>query len=75
MHRIRRISNIVLPGHTPGMAILKLKLENKILLFTSDIFHSIMQFTRRDWYSVFDIDSKTAEVTNSCLNFWKAMHI
>ena len=51
------------PGHTPGMAILKLKLENKILWFTSDIFHSIMQFTQRDWYSVFDIDAKTAEVT------------
>ena len=45
------------------MAILKLKLENKILWFTSDIFHSIMQFTQRDWYSVFDIDAKTAEVT------------
>ena len=51
------------PGHTPGMAILKLKLENKILWFTSDIFHSIMQFTQRDWYSVFDIDAKTAEIT------------
>ena len=45
------------------MAILKLKLENKILWFTSDIFHSIMQFTQRDWYSVFDIDAKTAEIT------------
>ncbi len=51
------------PGHTPGMAVLKLNLENKILWFTSDIFHSIMQLAQRDWYSVFDIDSKTAEIT------------
>ena len=45
------------------MAVLKLNLENKILWFTSDIFHSIMQFKERDWYSVFDIDAKTAEIT------------
>ena len=51
------------PGHTPGMAILKLKLEKNNLWFTSDIFHSIMQLKQKDWYSVFDIDSKTAEKT------------
>ena len=45
------------------MAILKLKLGNKILWFTSDIFHSIMQFTKKNWHSVFDIDAITAEIT------------
>ena len=51
------------PGHTPGMAVLKLKIENKVLWFTTDIFHSIMQFTERSWHSIFDIDENMAEVT------------
>ena len=50
-------------GHTPGMAILKLETDGKKLWFSSDIFHSIMQITERKWYSVFDIDPKTAEET------------
>lgn len=50
-------------GHTPGMSILKLQNEENTLWFSSDIFHSIMQFKERNWYSVFDIDPKKGEVT------------
>ena len=51
------------PGHTPGLCILKLEEDGKILWFTSDIFHSIIQFKERQWYPVFDLDPKNAEVT------------
>ena len=40
------------------MAVLKLKIENKVLWFTTDIFHSILQFTERSWHSIFDIDEQ-----------------
>ena len=48
------------------MAVLKLKIENKVLWFATDIFHSILQFTERSWHSIFDIDDideNMAEVT------------
>ena len=51
------------PGHTPGLSILKLEAEGKVLWFSSDIFHSIMQIKERQWYSVFDVDPKKAEIT------------
>jgi glyoxylase-like metal-dependent hydrolase (beta-lactamase superfamily II) len=51
------------PGHTPGLSILKLEEDGKILWFTSDIFHSIIQFKEIHWYSVFDLDPKRAEIT------------
>lgn len=51
------------PGHTPGLSTLKLEAEGKVLWFSSDIFHSIMQIKERQWYSVFDVDPKKAEVT------------
>lgn len=51
------------PGHTPGLSILKLETEGKVLWFTSDIFHTVVQITERNWYAIFDIDHIAAEVT------------
>ena len=53
----------LVPGHTPGLIILKLELDGKILWFCSDIFHSVVQITERSWYTVYDIDPKAAEIT------------
>ena len=49
------------PGHTPGLTILKLEVDGKIVWFTSDIFHSIMQIIERQWFAIFDVDSKKGE--------------
>ena len=48
------------PGHTPGLTILRLQTGAGTVWFSSDIFHSVVQFDERDWYAVFDIDHELA---------------
>ncbi len=48
------------PGHTPGLVILKLQTAEKTVWFTSDIFHSIVQFREPDWHTVYDINPEEA---------------
>ena len=55
----------ITPGHTPGLLILELRGEENTLWFTSDIFHSTVQFREKPWYTVFDIDHETAAETRA----------
>lgn len=51
------------PGHTPGLTILKLTAGDQEVWFCADIFHSVVQFSERGWYAVFDIDHEMGEET------------
>jgi glyoxylase-like metal-dependent hydrolase (beta-lactamase superfamily II) len=47
---------IPVPGHTPGHAAVSISSGVSQLIYVADTFHNVMQLTRPDWVSPFDID-------------------
>jgi glyoxylase-like metal-dependent hydrolase (beta-lactamase superfamily II) len=54
---------VPVPGHTPGHSAVSISSGNKRLLYLGDPCHSVIQLTRPDWVTPFDIDSAQAVVS------------
>jgi glyoxylase-like metal-dependent hydrolase (beta-lactamase superfamily II) len=55
------------PGHTPGMAIVRLSTSNGDIVFLSDVMHSPLQFVRPDISSKICADREMAVATRHLL--------
>jgi glyoxylase-like metal-dependent hydrolase (beta-lactamase superfamily II) len=54
---------IIAPGHTPGLAMLEISSDGKELFCIGDIIHTRLEFTRPDYYAMFDVMPEQAVLT------------
>ncbi|MGV0836571.1 MBL fold metallo-hydrolase [Mycolicibacterium thermoresistibile] len=74
-HRIDKNLTLELaPGHTPGLAVLKLESEGDRAVFVGDLLHSPVQILRPDWNSCFCEDPDRARASRRRVLSWAADH-
>jgi glyoxylase-like metal-dependent hydrolase (beta-lactamase superfamily II) len=59
------IRSIPAPGHTPGLMVLEITSGKDRLLCIGDIIHSQLEFTRPDYYALFDVAPEQAIETRN----------
>lgn len=59
------IKTIPAPGHTPGLTVLEITSGKSKLLCIGDIIHSHLEFTRPDYYALFDVAPEQAIATRN----------